>query len=181
MTGTSTINHAIRVKLKLNCLEYCVADFIYQGLDARHGAVDYLKISNDQFICTLNSLEAKQIISFDFDRIYSMTEKWNAEFRMIEPANLIDQIWPLHKYGNKPTCIKRLPQVLKKISMEELIVKLKAYLKACSEGDVSTKMLSTWLDPAKEHWNDPLPKPMKKFTNSFTPVPKQDNANYTLK
>ncbi len=173
--GTTTINHAIRVKLKLNCLEYCVMDF-YVNSKATPEMTEYINflgISSSQVTQIIDSLINKDLLSYGI-----VSDKWHNEFKA--DNTLAEQLWAMHRYGNKPTVIKRLPKVLKKISFDDLVVKLKAYLAACENGDVSKKMLSTWLDPEKEHWSDPLPQPMKKLFGQ-KPEPKQDTKKYIIK
>ncbi len=178
---TTLIDHSIRVKLKLNCLEYAVADYIANNKiqNVLGECAAYLGISIQQADQCYQSLIDKYLmmnngVGVDFE----VTDKWKNEFK--EPESRIKEIWPIHPHGNKPTCIKRLPKVLKKITMDELVQKLNDYLNACAKSDRAVKNLSTWLDPEKEYWNDPLPVPMKKFGDKEFNAP-QKAIIYTIK
>ncbi len=168
--GTSTIDHNIRCKLKLNCLEYAVADYIatHKIQNVLDPCAKFLGISIEQANKLYQSLIDKYLmmnngVGCDFE----CTDKWKDEFKAEKTEDKIEEkteeLWKLHRYGNKPTCKKRLPKVLKKLSFEELKDKLIKYLKACDSSDTSKKMLSTWLDPEKEYWQDPLPVAKPKF------------------
>lgn len=175
--GQTIINHQIRVKLKLNCLEYCMADFLQSGKSTGVSASDYLGISNNQTFELILELEKKGIIRLgEMTREASITDKWKNEFRV---DGRIEEIWVLHRAGNKQNAIERLPKALKLISMDELKGKLKTYLKACAESNSFPKNLDTWLNPKKQYWNDPLPKRMPKPWEK--PAQKQETNNYVLR
>ena len=78
---------------------------------------------------------------------------WVAIFSV---SGLDDQLWQIHKAGNRQMVRERLPKVLKKIAFEDLKAKLIAYLKWCDQTERSKKDLSTWLNPEKQFWNDPV-------------------------
>lgn len=72
-----------------------------------------------------------------------------------------DELWSIHKKGNRASAKQRLPKVLKKIKYEELRVLLLAYVK--SNDFCYLKGLDVYLNPLKEHWNDPIVKKEDKF------------------
>lgn len=70
-------------------------------------------------------------------------------------------LWDLHKKGNKTTAKKRFSKAIKKVSFTELKSLLEAYVK--SNDFCYLKGLDVWLNPDKEHWNDPIVKKEDKF------------------
>ncbi len=80
---TTLIDHAIRVKLKLNCLEYCLLDFIYNNpSDDYKSCCDYLFISVDHFRTIVTSLnQAGRNFIILSPTKYIVTDKWKNEFK----------------------------------------------------------------------------------------------------
>ena len=72
-----------------------------------------------------------------------------------------NELWSLHAKGNKKTAKDRFFKVMKKMSLEELKFKLEPYIK--SNDFCYLKGLDVWLNPEKEHWNDPIVKKEDKF------------------
>ncbi len=174
--GLSTINHSIRVKLKLNCLEYCFAEFVASDNVNKYSAADYLGISNKQIAELIDSLRAKEVFQKeDESRRVLVSEKWKSEFRI---TDRIDELWPLHRQGSKQKARERLAKVLQQTSMEELQTKLKAYVNACTASDSFPKNLDTWLNPKNKHWDDPLPQRRSLFKNPSQP--KVDTTKYII-
>lgn len=72
-----------------------------------------------------------------------------------------DELWKLHPKGNKKTAKERFIKAVKKVSYPELKSKLEPYIK--SNDFCYLKGLDVWLNPIKEHWNDPIVKKEEKF------------------
>lgn len=72
-----------------------------------------------------------------------------------------DKFWTIHPKGNKATAKQRFIKVMKKNSVDELESKLWLYIK--SNDYCYLKGLDVWLNPEKEHWNDPIVKKEDKF------------------
>ncbi len=87
--GKTTIDHEIRVKLKLNCLEYCVADYIathkiqnmltpcaeYLGITLEQADKIYMGLANKHIMC-LNGVGVNM----------EVTDKWENEFKKQVPV-----------------------------------------------------------------------------------------------
>jgi hypothetical protein len=149
---TTVIDHDIRIRLKLNCIEYCIASLSNLTTEL-YPLVLFFGLSPKQANDSINSLIDKNIIEL-IGNNYIVTDKWKNEFRSDDK---IDLIWKIHPTGSKSVCRTRLTSVLKKISIEDLCIKLKEYLSACKETNTYSKNLETWLNPKAEHWLSPLP------------------------
>lgn len=88
ITGSSTINHAARVKLGLNCSEYCLLDFMSRREESKHemdstDVYTHLGFSTIEIQAMLRMLITKGFIRAD-DYKYTMTDKWSNGFADIE-------------------------------------------------------------------------------------------------
>ncbi len=155
--GITTINQRVRVQLKLSMEEYAVMDFIFnwnKKFTTNAKLMDYYRQTGyvaEEINILLKSMKDRGLLLWN-GRIDVFPE-WYAIF---STSGLDDQIWAIHKTGNKQLVRERLPKVLKKISFEDLKLKLENYLKWCDQTEKFKKNLSTWLDPNKEYWNDPI-------------------------
>jgi len=176
----TTIDHDVRFKLRLNCLEYCILDYLsgikFDG-DTNSALEASLFIAPNLRMTMLDDLMHKGFLMHTDISKYAVTDKWHNAFKV--DANLIDVLWKVHPAGSKVTCRERLPKVLKKIGIDELKVKLEAYLKACKESNSYAKNLDTWLNPKTEHWLDPLP--IKREFKQGQQETKVTAVNYKIK
>lgn len=167
------IDHTIRTSLGLSNDQYVMMDYI-SSLKKIATFEDYKKhigFDRSQTHSLLVSLRDKELIVRNEAGYIKVSDKW-AE--ALKRPDRIDEIWPFHKSGTKSIARKRLPYVLKKITMEELKAKLVAYLKWCEEYDVFSKGLDTWLNPEAEHWNAELAPRKKKVQYGQKEVPKKE-------
>lgn len=153
VTGTTFINHGVRVRLGLSLQEYTVMQFLADCKDKKlmpgEKSLELIGVHYYNLIEIIDSLQKK---GFLID-LYP-NHKWSNEF--IED---IDRLWSIHKKGSKATARERLSKVLKKIAIEELIVKLTEYVKSKPPEEFEyLKGLDVWLNPKTEHWNDPIIK-----------------------
>lgn len=72
-----------------------------------------------------------------------------------------NELWKLHSKGNKKTAKQRYTKAIKKVSFTELKSILEIYIK--SNDFCYLKGLDVWLNPEKEHWNDPIVNKIDKF------------------
>lgn len=79
--GQTIIDHDIRVKLRLNCLEYCLADFLSKGLHHTASIIEYLGITNSQMNDLFLLLASMGITQKDKYGVVSCTTKWTSEFK----------------------------------------------------------------------------------------------------
>lgn len=84
-----------------------------------------------------------------------------------------DELWRLHSKGNKKTAKDRFIKVVKKVPLAELKEKLELYIK--SNDFCYLKGLDVWLNPLKEHWNDPIVKKEEKFKKE---EPKENKSSF---
>jgi len=77
----TTIDHTIRIKLRLNTLEYCVADFLHRGLADKVTLEEFLGLVGSQIQSVIDSLERKQIVAIGEDRRIRLTQVWSSEFK----------------------------------------------------------------------------------------------------
>lgn len=158
--GRSTIDHRIRLDMKLSLEEYVLLDFIHLHNETKAGTIffpEYYKETGfikDDIQPLFRILKERGYLVFNtVQNRVDVCQQWKDIF---SSAGLIDKLWRIHPKGNKPTAKKRLPLVLKMITMEELIIKLKAYVKHCDANGTFKKGLDVWLNSAKQHWEDPL-------------------------
>lgn len=77
-TKTTLIDHSIRVKLKLNCMEYCVMDF-YSNSNKHPEVIEYINflgINCEQVFSCINSLINKGLLKNG-----EILDKWKNEFK----------------------------------------------------------------------------------------------------
>ena len=70
----------------------------------------------------------------------------------IERLENFNKLWAMHSKGNKKTALERFIKV--KVPFIELQQILQKYI--TSNDFQYLKGLDVWLNPAKEHWNDPI-------------------------
>ncbi len=65
-----------------------------------------------------------------------------------------ERLWKIHAKGNKATAKERFSKVGHKLPIETWVAKLTEYV--ASNEFVFLKGLDVYLNPTKEHWNDPI-------------------------
>lgn len=152
---TSTINHKIRTKLNLTIDEYVCLDYLSQNKLARLSDFKRdLGLDSDFLFSISQSLKAKKMVVRKDDKL-EISELWTNEFKANDSDFKV--LWKIHAKGNLQTAKERFAKVMLKNNLDDIKEKLINYLKACSESDTFPKNLDTWLNPKKEHWNNPLP------------------------
>lgn len=159
--GATTIIHSIRVNLKLSLEEYVLLSFI-DGWNEKKKEVATFR---DFYIATgimpedtkayLNHMKKRKLIVFNEEaKRIDVCNEWKHSFGS---SDLVEILWKIHAKGNKKTAAARLPKVLKKIPFEELKAKYITYIKSVSTSEFRhRKGLDVFLNPDKEHWNDPI-------------------------
>lgn len=166
ISGTSVINHRIRINLKLSLEEYVLMDFIHSWNQKNTAPItfgDYFKATG---FLSLEGIEEKfsrmktmELLWWDDKKKrVDVCQEWKNAFKT---DALVKELWSIHPKGNLQTAKERLPKVLLKIQIEMLIPKLKAYI-ASEPDEQYRKGLDVWLNPKKEHWNDPLVNKIQK-------------------
>lgn len=153
-TGTTFINHGVRVRLGLSLQEYTVMQFLADCKEKKitineESFISLIGVHYIHVVPIMDELQKKGLIIGTLPN-----HKWSNEF--IED---IDRLWSVHKKGSRAKAKERLSKVLKKITIEELIVKLTEYVKSKPPEEFEyLKGLDVWLNPKTEHWNDPIIK-----------------------
>jgi len=170
ITGQTLINHSIRVRLKLSLQEYSLLDFLFTWFKSNTNSPsvkDYwigigCDPAEEQVKLLLSKLVQKGFLTLD----HNTTELWEKEF-VKDSSATFDVLYKMHQKGNKKTARERFNKVVKKVPFAELESKLKAYI--ASNEFQYLKGLDVWLNPAKEHWNDPI-----VYKDGFKPVDKNN-------
>lgn len=156
ITGTSLINHDIRIKLNLTLAEYCVMQFLFEWWQVNKKMPDIealykgIGITPKVFSEIGSQLSVKKLIDED----YKCTDKWNTHFKA--DITEFNRLWAIHDKGSKIKAKQRFVKVIKTITIDELESKLKAYIAYCDRCQVLKKNLDTWLNPVTKHWEDNL-------------------------
>lgn len=79
--------------------------------------------------------------------------KYKDSVKKVSSADF-EKLWKLHSKGNKTTAKERFSKVGHKLPIQTWIAKLTEYV--ASNEFVFLKGLDVYLNPAKEHWNDPI-------------------------
>ncbi len=162
--GKTIINHSIRLQLKLTLEEYVLLDFIYTWNQNEKAPATFRNFYTHTGIIQadvkhfLGRMKEKGLIIWDAKnkRVEAYSEWVNA----FSSDGLLDILWKIHAKGSKASARERLPKVLKKISFEELKQKYQAYIDSCAGREYQfIKGLDVFLNPKKEHWNDPIAAP----------------------
>lgn len=155
-TGTTFINHGVRVRLGLSLQEYTVMQFLAdckeKKLDPATSSVEMIGVEIHKIHETIGNLTSHGFLIGTYPN-----HKWSNEF-----VEDIDKLWAIHKKGSKAKAKERLSKVLKKISIDDLAKKLTDYIKSKPPEEFEyLKGLDVWLNPKMEHWNDPVIKSTK--------------------
>lgn len=162
ITGSSIVDHRIRISLKLNCNEYIVAQFMdLHGLETdidlrRTSVYKHLGMGLNEFHAYLLTLEKKGYVKNN-----KLTELWTSAF---DKKAEFEQLWIcFNKKGNKQTAKERFYKVIKKINVEELLIRANTYQKNVAHKDFQYRLgLDTYLEPTKQRWMDLESTPIKK-------------------
>lgn len=110
------------------------------------------------------TMESKEVKTIRLtDEPYKAMQDYFKPKSIIESKEFpeFDVLWKIHAKGNKKTAKLRFIKAMKLISFDEIKLILESYVK--SNDFVYLKGLDVWLNPEKEHWNDPIVKKEDKF------------------
>ncbi len=158
VTGTTLINHKIRLKLGLTLREYVVCDFIhsyiYETKKARtfgewfKGTGFYPRMIHLTYERLLN----KGVLFKDTDGMVKTTVMWNKHFP--NDRENFNQIWRLHNVGNKQQAQKVFIASCKVDTFENILKGTERYVEWLKESDQFPMHTSTFLNPNYKRWND---------------------------
>lgn len=155
VTGTTTILHQLRAKLKLTMTEYVLLDFIHQWHLKKKEPITYgdywracgvrARMLDKKF----KRLKAKEMLFKDIDGKVKTTDKWNSNFN---PSEQFESLWKLLNVGNKQIAKNQFAKALKVDSFENIKKGLEDYLKFIVASDQFKKHLSSFLNPKNKDW-----------------------------
>lgn len=158
--GTTVIDHAIQVSLRLSHIEYIVTDLIYRhNKRYKTGGVVYKKYFTEAGLMphevnrTIKSLKEKTVLEFDHDNKRIKTDNcWNRNF---DDDVQFDNIWKICPTGNKQKARENFLKVNSMITFDTLVEYLTKYVNS-KEDKKYLMHLFRWLDPKLKHWEDNL-------------------------
>jgi len=166
--GVSTINHAIRVKMEIGCMEYVLMDCIVWLLDRNKLVTDVTVwertgLHPQEQTMALESLVKKGYVypAARADGAPHISEKWETFFQGIEEE--FDDFWTIDGKncwtGSKPNALKLYVALRKKRSKEFIIGQRDHYfnyLELVHKGGFDRpKMMATVFLGAQERYNEP--------------------------
>lgn len=172
--GKTIMDHKIRIKLGLTCIEYVLLDFIKTWQDKGDKRIRY----NELWIFTgiapehipelWKNLLAKNMVYYDeetklvttasaFDECFNkdndFQDFWEHYGRILDANNNYELIGNV---GNRPMALKNYRKAIKNISPEELKAKMRLYIEHCYKEKKYIQHASTWLNPMNRKWEDVL-------------------------
>ena len=187
--GTTTINHALRVKMGLGCMEYVLMDAIVWLKDRKKLVTDvsvYIRtgLVPDEQVMTLEMLVKKGFVypTAEADGTPALSDKWKSFFTSIEDefAEFWTKdgkvCWP----GSKPKAMELYVNARKKATKEFILEKRDAYFEFLDlvrkGGFDRPKMMATVFlgkqERYMEDWEDYVKNEKKKIQkDENTPLP----------
>jgi hypothetical protein len=165
ITGTTSINHEIRVSLGLTCAEYALMDYVYK-LVKKNTPLDVgriqdvlgFNIEEQQFI--LNELVSKGFIFPEDTPVPNITDKWISGFKDIS-AEFEMHFWKkdgkVFWTGSKKQSQLKYVNARKSYSMDFLVEQRNHYAKMLEYSrldgfDRKVMMAERWLSAANEYY-----------------------------
>lgn len=157
--GFSTINHNVRVRMELSLEDYVLMDYIYSHNQIDNKPITFGKYYNhtgfiyEEIEFLFVRLKKRNLLVWDEKhKRVDVCEEW---YDIFSSDKIFNELWKIHPKGNKLVAKGCLPKALKKIPFDKLKEKLIAYVSSVEEFKYR-KDLSSWLNPLKENWNNPL-------------------------
>lgn len=185
ITGKTIISHKIRVKLELNCMEYCFLELIEKSqVRGDYMTEDFfwrrMGIKKDELYKLLSKLKANGFIEKGKNHMPIVTDKWKFAFEI--SVEEFETFWFLNKKccwpgSSKKESFVKYKEVRKLYSAEYLIKKRNEYFMflAKPENEFRQKMgCPVFLGLDKERFNiEWLQKDNKKSISIVSPVLKE--------
>lgn len=155
VAGNTTIQHSLRVKLKITMVEYVLLDFIHQWHLKKKEPItfgDYwiaCGVKSRLLSAKFKRLKDKELLFKDVDGRVKTTDKWNSNFNSSEQ---FETLWKLLNVGNKQVAKKSFSLALKVDSFENIKKGLEDYIKFVNETDQFRKHLASFLNPKNKEW-----------------------------
>jgi hypothetical protein len=165
ISGSSTINHQVRVELGLNCSEYVLMDYIYQKVQKKEemnvlATYVRLGLTDEEQTRLLKSLVHKGFVLPIEESPPVITDKWISSFKDLE-TEFNEHFWKLDGRtfwtGSKKKAKEWYIKLRKKYSKEFLTGQRDHYAKMLHychlEGfNRDVMMAERWLNPKNEYY-----------------------------
>lgn len=186
--GSSTINHAARVKLGLNCSEYCFVDLIARMQDSgKHIYFDdihaHLGFNRDESNILMKSLMAKSFIVIlsgidGRDAEFKLTSKWAEGFANID-KEFDELFWKKDGKvcwtGTRKKALEYWVRIRKRHTLDFLISQRNKYFeflelqKKYRGFDQQKVMCQVFLNPANERYLEDYTDYVKQLKATYAP------------
>ena len=175
--GKTIMNHGIRVKLGLTCIEYVLLDFIKGWQDKNDKRIRYSDlwiftgIAPEHIPDLWKNLIAKEMVYYDdetglvttdskFDECFNkdndFQDFWEHYGRVLDNDKNYTLIGNI---GNRQMAMKNYRKAIKVITPAELKQKAREYTDYCVASTRYIQHASTWLNPVNRKWEDILTMP----------------------
>lgn len=161
VTGTTSVNHKIRVRLGLSLREYVLLDFLTKWHFKNKEAVTYGDIWKAtgiyiRFVDRMyQRLKGKGLLFKDVDGKVKTTELWNGSFSNSED---FEELWKIMHTGTKNVAKSAFDKAVKVDSFENIKNGLVEYVKFKEEIGQFPVHLSTFLNYKNKIWEGPFDK-----------------------
>lgn len=176
ITGATTINHALRIKLRLTLDEYAIIEMFYR-FQTSNKKIDADSIWKELGMTVYDCVKAwegaklKGAISKSGPR-YLFCDAWLRHFNAYEDFEELWKVWlaAANKPGNKRMAQRCYTKSRALIEKDQLHASADKYLKSVKDKDF-VMHLSTWLNPRNRHWENVIKEPPqenpKVYAGSF--------------
>lgn len=162
ITGSSIINHKVRVKLQLNCSQYCYMQYIADSFK-KNAFIDQMDVYKaigmdaNQQKSLADELIIKSFLYIDQHGIVFPTDKWASGWPKLEVE--FDEFWKKDGKncwtGSKKEGLSLYIKARKKIDKETIIAQRNRYFEFLvitrkTGFNRSASSVEKWLDPKKE-------------------------------
>jgi hypothetical protein len=165
ITGSSTINHAVRVKLQLNCSHYCYMKYISDCFESKK-VIEQMEVYEAiGFDATQQNFMVKELMLSGFlyinektDRVM-MTGKWGTGFPNIEAE--FDRFWKkdgkVAWSGSRAQALMLYQKVVKSKNVSVILAQRDSYFEYLETEhkrgfNRSAMAAERWLNPKAEHY-----------------------------
>ena len=154
--GSSTIDHSVRVKLKIGMDDYAILEFLWVWCKKKKEPANYkdywkaLGLFPNQIDAILKDLKQKGFIAIGKSERPEPTDLWNKQFMN---SDQFEELWKIHPKGTKKEAEKYFPQAIKIAGYEHLKKRLMLYIE--DKKDPKFRLdLSGWLNPEFMRWDN---------------------------
>lgn len=167
ISGTTLINHKLRVMLGLTCEEYCVMQMMDQFSSAKDISTnptdkrcwDNLGMKKDHVLTMIQRLISKNMLMETRDGKFSIAPRWRKH--VTKSSEVFEQLYELfRKKGNRAEANRFYLALLNEMEPAQILEKAKVYMRHVHQNKIEWKYqmkLDTFLDPKTSKYNDFYP------------------------